>query len=228
MIRVYEGDVGAGKSLMLSRDLMFCLQRNRIWFEKGITKIKRKVACNFPINKDVVAEYGDLLVGWEQLEQLTEMEQTDVFMDDMATLLDSKHWEHTPFKVRKWFRVHERMGCDFYSNAQNFSEVEISIRRLTNSVVHVQKFIGSQRPMATKPVIRRIWGVLFLWEVPREQFTKERYERKYEGIPRVEFIRKTDCAVYDTAVIIKDTGWPPLEHIERSCNTCGKVKAIHL
>jgi len=226
MITVYEGDIGSGKSYMLARDLVRVLQRNLSWFNSGLPM--RKVAIDFPVSKSLQEAFKDMLIGWDELEVLPGFKDCDVFMDDMTTKLDNMTWEHTPYTIRKWFRVHERLGCDIYANAQNFSEVNITVRRLANVVYLVQKRFGSKRPTATKPVVKKVWGLLLVTEVPRAVFSKERYDRKEEELGRTRpyLLRKRFCDVYDTAVVVPEVDWPPLECIIRTA-PCGVTKHLH-
>jgi len=228
MIHIWEGNTGQGKSYMTAIDTLMLLHRNKKWFDKGKTKIRRMVATNMAVSKKIHEKYKDYLVYWEELEQLVELRQCDVIFDDMATYLDSQRWIDTPMSVKRWLRLHEHYGCDIYGNAQDFLTIDPSVRRLTGTVERVTKVLGSRRPSATKPEVKMIWGILFIREVAREEMDKDDIKRTYKGFPRIEFLFRRNCEVFDTTQDMQMSEYPPLHHIERKCLTCSKIVAKHV
>jgi len=204
------------------------LHRNANWYDRGKIKTIRKVATNLALNPALKEHYPDHIINWNDMEQLIDLRECDVLFDDMSAYLDSQRWQDTPMSVKRWLRLHEHYGCDIYGNAQDFKTIDPSVRRLTYEVQHVSKLIGSRRPSATKPEIKRIWGVLICRTVAEEEMDKEKIKYTYSGWPTIEFIKRKVCAVFDTTQDLQMGDYPPLHHIERSCGVCGKIIAKHV
>lgn len=227
MIHIFDGNTGQGKTYMSGMDTLYLLKRNRNWYEKGKTTIRRMVSTNMALSKEISEEFKDYIKTWSDMEQLVSLRQCDVIFDDMATYLDSQRWTETPLSVKRWLRLHEHYGCDIYGNAQDFLTIDPSVRRLTGQVEHVRKLIGSRRPSATKPAVKHIWGIIIIREVSYEEFDKEAIKRTYNGFPRIEFIRRKICNVFDTTQDLEIGEYPPLHHIERKCLVCQELKTTH-
>lgn len=227
MISIYVGNTGEGKTFVSAKTSMDLLLRNRRWFEKGRTKIRRVVATNIAINPAIKEEFKDYIVEWTDLEQLVALKEADVIFDDMAAYLDAQRWSDTPTAVKRWLRLHEHYGCDIYGNAQDFLTIDPSVRRLTGSVYHVWKVIGSRRPSSTKPRVRRIWGIILERRVSQEVMDKETIKYEYERGFKVHFITRHICSIFDTTQDLQMGEYPPLHHIERKCIQCGEIKTRH-
>jgi len=228
MIIIYDGNTGQGKTYMTSLETLRLLRRNEHWFKSKRTKIRRLVATNIALSENIKNRYKDYIVNWVDMEQLVGLRQCDVIFDDMSAYLDSQRWADTPMSVKRWLRLHEHYGCDIYGNAQDFLTIDPSVRRLTYEVLHVAKLVGSRRPSATKPLVKHIWGILIVRRVKNEEMDKEKIKRTYEGIPKLEFIRKKICQVFDTSQDLIVGEYPPLHHIERNCLECGKLHIKHV
>lgn len=223
-IQIWEGNTGQGKTYLSSRDAITLLRRNVAWHKSGKIKTIRKIATNIALNKTILDSFPEYITYWDNLEQLVGLRECDVIFDDMAAYLDSQRFKDTPMSVKRWLRLHEHYGCDIYGNAQDFLTIDISVRRLVSSVYRVKKFIGSRRPSATKPAVKRVWGFLLARAVDPKDFVKESIERNYTGIPQIYFLRKKTCLVFDTTQDIQLAEWPALKHIERRCEnpSCSK------
>lgn len=227
MITGWIGKKGSGKSYMMAKCLIGILNRNRDWFEKGHTEIMRKVYIDFPINADILEEFKLYLRTWDDLSELPSLKDCDVFADDITARFDSRIWHLLSFDIREWLRVSERLGCDFYFNAQDFSHVEKTFRDLTDLVFHCTKQMGSDRPTITKPKIKRIWGIIRVAEVDEQDFRKLSFDQsRYLGEGKMNWISKKYCHVYDHAVVIKHKELPLLQCIIRTAQ-CGKIIHSH-
>lgn len=228
MIHIYDGNTGQGKTYMSGLDTLRLLKRNKYWYTSGKIKEPRLLATNMALSNAIVEEFKGYILYWQEMEQLVTLRNCDVIFDDMATYLDSQRWMDTPLSVKRWLRLHEHYGCDIYGNAQDFLTIDPSVRRLAGTVEYVSKLIGSRRPSATKPKINHIWGIITVRRVKSEELDKERIKRTYEGFPRIEFIRKRICNVFDTTQDIEAGEYPHLQHIERNCPSCGEIKVRHI
>jgi len=227
MISIFVGNTGQGKTYMCALTVLSLLSRNVHWFEKKKTTVRRRIATNIALNQQIFEKYKDYILYWNDLEQLTSLRECDIVFDDMGAYLDAQRWADLPMSVKRWLRLHEHYGCDIYGNAQDFLTIDTSVRRLTYDVTHVSKIVGSKRPSATKPKIKKVWGVLFCREVSEEVFDKEKIKYSYKGWPRIEFIKRSVCNVFDTTQDLTMGDYPPLHHIARTCPQCDKVVVKH-
>lgn len=228
MIFLYEGNTGHGKTYMASMNTVKLLERNRSWFERKKTPTCRLLATNMKLSKKIEDEYKNQIVYWSELEQLIGLRECDVIFDDMASYLDAQRWVDTPMSVKRWLRLHEHYGIDIYGNAQDFLTIDISVRRLCSSISRVAKVLGSKRPSATKPKIKFIWGILMIREIDILKYKSETQEKPFLGFPKIEFIRRKYCEIFDTKQDIMQSEWPPLQHIERKCLQCHETKIRHV
>lgn len=227
MIKLIEGNTGQGKTYLTSMQTLLLLERNKKWYEKKKTKQLRTLVTNIALADDVVKKYPNQIYYWQDLEQLIVIKNADVIFDDMASYLDAQRWTDTPLSVKRWLRLHEHYGVDIYGNAQDFLTIDISVRRLVTRLDRVYKILGSRRPSATKPDIKIIWGILLTRELDISKY-KSDTEKVTMGWPKVEFIKRKYCKVFDTMQDIQQSEYPALHHIERSCNTCGDTKIRHI
>jgi len=227
MIHIYDGNPGQGKTYMLALETLRLIKRNHSWWINKKIKNPRLIVTNMALSGQLVAKYGYMIRYWQDLKQLVGVREADVIFDDMSTYLDGQRWLDTPTKVKRWLRLHEHYGCDIYGNAQDYLSIDISARRLITNVTNVRKLIGSRRPSATKPDIKFVWGVLLLREVGEDDINRERTKRQLHGLPRLEFLQKYVCQVFDTTQEFQQGDYPPLEHIERICTVCNELKTSH-
>jgi len=227
MIIIYDGNPGQGKTYMLAQEALGLLERNKNWFRTHKTPTLRRLATNMRLSEETEKRYEGQIVYWSDMKQLVKLRECDVMFDDMSTYLDAQRYLDTPTRVKRWLRFHEHYGCDIYGNAQDFLAIDISVRRLITQVYNVRKLLGSRRPSATKPAVKRVWGVIMIRQVDEQDMDKERTKRVFSGFPRIEFLKKKNCMVFDTTQDIEVEDWPNLEHIERKCLKCGELKVKH-
>lgn len=231
MITIYRGEPGQGKTYFMSLTILDLIARNKLWQKKGYTKELRPIATNMDI-ADWVKKTYPKIIRWNDLQELISFKGADVFFDDMSNWLDAQRWADTPQSVKQWLRFHEHYGVEIYGNAQDFSTVEISVRRLTTELYSVKKIIGSRRPGENKPPVKRVWGVFVRRQVDltgmKNKTSNDETDLKYQGWPRIEFLKKKVCSVFDTTQDFDDIKWPHLHHSERSCPTCGKLVIKHI
>jgi len=216
-IHIWEGNTGQGKTYLSSYDALHLLRRNVSWYEHGKIKTPRKIATNIALNPAIVKEFAPFIEYWNDLEQVVGLRECDVIFDDMAAYLDAQRYKETPIAVKRWLRLHEHYGCDIYGNAQDFLTIDISVRRLVTQVHRVKKIIGSRRPSATKPAVKKVWGILFARAVDPKDFVKESIERHYTGIPQIYFLKKRICNAFDTTQDMQISDIRKLKHIELFC-----------
>jgi len=217
-IHMNEASPGNGKTYMSSITFLGLLKRNIKWHQSGKIPRIRPIATNIKINRNIVEAYPDYIIEWENISDMINFRECDVIFDDMGSYLDAQRWADVPMSVKRWFRLHEHYGVDIYANAQNFSDVVGSVRKLTISLTRTFKIIGSRRPAETKPRVKKVWGLFVTRKVNMADFEKDLESRTYSDIiGSWQTLRRKYCNIFDTLQDIEASDWPNFEHIERYC-----------
>lgn len=223
-IRIYTGKPGSGKSLKLADVIAEILARNAKWHEQ--TGVLRPIVSNIKLAESVESAYPGLVKYWAEPEELIGLRDCDVIWDEIATHLDSTQWQNVPLDLKRFLQQHRKRGIDIYGSSQAFAMVDISMRRLVDELFICSKLFGSGNPSATRPDIKRIWGLIWISEVEPSSFEDEKPKRVgWDWLT----IKRSLVEIYDTRQEIKMGKYPPLKHIERHCidPNCGHVKVIH-
>jgi len=225
-IVVITGRAGAGKTAMLCDELLKILNRNVSFFNK--TGKLRKVWLNFPINPQIAERYKDFLEYWHEVDQLVKLEDCDVFIDELLYYFDAQLWKETTRKVKKFIAIHRHLGIEIYATSQDFAQVDISFRRLTDTLFYLVKLVSSRDPSATKPPVKFIWGISVIYTIPPTDYKEDQKENK-TSFHWVFFLTRKKAEVYNTSQKYELTDFAPFEHIERKCSlpNCGFHKVIH-
>ena len=226
---VYTGLESSGKSLALAMKAEDILHRNAKWLRKS--GIMRPIVSNIAFSekfKYEAEQLGIVVMTWENLDDLILFRDCDVFIDELGTYFDSRSWSSLSLEVRRWIAQGAKSGIEIYAAAQDFSQIDISFRRLTNEVYHIIKLLGSPRPSATRPPVRFIWGLCIKWELDARSFKTEQAEMKLAWIfPSIFFIRKYFCGLFDTTQFLKRSTPPHFKHYVRECPDCDFKKTFH-
>jgi len=228
--RVYVGLEGSGKSLMMAKESVDNVYRNARWLRK--TGIVRPIMGNLAWSqsfKDFAASKGVPVISWQHLADLPYLSECDLYIDELATYFDSRLFAELPLNVRLWLAQAEKLGVQIVGAAQDFGQVDKSVRRLCKEVYEVKKVIGSRRPMKTAPRVRFAWGLCFLWQLDPRSFAGEQVEMKSLSLlPSMFFIRKKLLKMFDTSERVNLSEPPPLQKIVRVCPEDGykKIKYI--
>jgi hypothetical protein len=242
---IFSGLEGSGKSLKLAMLAPAIVTRNSKWFDKqkalydagkqATEPVMRSIASNLRFSEEfsdwAMKEMGVPIIYWDNLSELIELENVDVFIDEVGNYFDSRMWTDLSLDARRWLTQGSKMGIELYGTAQDFAQVDKAFRRLVNHLVHVTKIAGSRRPSATKPPVKRIWGVCSTKELDPQQYDEEK--SKFNGSPlsfRFFYIRKQYCDIFDTTQKIKRSKPMPFKHTDRFCEleNCGFHKQIHV
>lgn len=226
---VYTGLESSGKSLALAMKVEDILNRNSKWLKKS--GIARSIVSNIAFSEIFMrkAEIAGIPVKlWENLDDLITHKNCDVFIDELGTYFDSRSWASLSLDTRRWIAQGAKSGIEIYAAAQDFSQIDIAFRRLTNEVFHIIKLLGSPRPSATRPPVRFIWGLCVKWELDPRSFKNDQAEMKLAWIfPSIFFIRKYFCDLFDTTQFLKRSKPEHFKHSVRVCPDCGFEKVIH-
>jgi len=218
---IFAGLEDSGKSLMLAQYAGMIAERNSDWAK--ITKNPRPIVSNLefqePFHKYVTEELGIPITYWRDLDELPQLQNCDLIIDEVGAYFDSRTFKDLPLDLRLWLAQASKLGVDIYGSAQDFAQVDISFRRLTTTLYHITKLIGSPRPAATRPPVRRIWGVCSIRELDPIGYDEQKKKFATDSwLPSFFFITREHCDIFDTTKRIAKTKPPPYKHIERACS----------
>lgn len=217
---IYSGKESAGKTLKLADVASEIAHRNFKW--KNKSGIVRPIWSNIRFSDSfynyVTKELGIPINYWENLQDLIQIDQADVFCDEVGNYFDSRMWTDLSLDVRRWLTQGAKSGIEFYGSAQDFAQVDKSFRRLCNYLHEIKKLAGSARPSATRPPVKRIWGLCLVTHLDPNAYDED--NKKFEGgsfIPSFFFIRRKTCEIFDTTQKIKRSKLTPWRHEVRDC-----------
>lgn len=222
---IYTGLEGSGKSLRLARMTGELVERNAKWFKQS--GIKRDIVSNEKFTENFeqwARDLGITIRYWAHLSELIKERDVDVICDEVGNYFDSRNWEDLSLDVRRWLSQGSKCGIEFYGAAQDFAQIDISFRRLVSELWVIKKGIGSHRPSATKPPVKRIWGLCFVFALDPVAYEEKSKKFAYNSfIPHFFFIRRSDCQAFDTGQMIGASDTIPLRHQRRYCERHEKV-----
>lgn len=221
---IYSGLESSGKSLRLAMCAAFLVRRNAKW--NKITGVSRPIISNMYFSKSFqlwAGEMGVELKYWKDLEELIGYNEADIICDEVGNYFDARMWADLSLDVRRWLTQGAKTGIEFYGGAQDFAQVDKAFRRLVQpgDLIHITKVIGSPRPAATKPPVRRIWGLCTAQKLNPDGYDEDKKKFQGTGFPSFFFIRKEFCEIFNTSQKIVKSKPPPLKHIERECGDAG-------
>jgi len=235
---IYSGLEGSGKSLKLARIAQDLAWRNHKWYKT--TGVKRPIATNMLFSAKFIAYCDKLnvpIINWQNLDDLIKLEQCDVIIDEVGNYFDSRMWADLSLDVRKWLTQGGKCGIEIYGSAQDFAQVDKAFRRLVNGLYDIRKMIGSRRPSATKPPVKRIWGICLARELDPQGYDEDKKGFNGSFIPHPFMIRRKDCDVFDTTQKIGRSEYPAMRHEVRFCQkhphfggdgSCTFCKIVHI
>jgi len=228
-----SGIESSGKSLRLMAIMCQIVYRNAKWKKK--TGISRPILVNFPLAAHFlqwVQGKGIQVIYWENVDDLIQYENCDIFIDELGNYFDARNWENLSLNARKWLTQGAKRGIEIYGACQDFAQVDKAFRRLVNHLIHVKKICGSRRPSATTPPIKLIWGLCVMVELDPAVYKedKDKFAMKSILSLRFFFITRDLCEAYDTTAKIKVSAPPKLKHIARECEDlrCGFHRVQHV
>lgn len=224
MKKIYTGLESAGKTLLLARDVVNLVNRNKKWFKKY--GFKRVVHSNLNFSDWFYDANSDFISYWEDMSEVLNLTGCDIIWDEISSDFSALKKEPLARNINRWLRQGAKQGVHIYATAQEFHDVALDFRRRCSSCYRVNKLIGSSRSGENLPKVKTIWGVCLVRELDIRPYNE--LEPKYLGlIPDYFLISKELCMLFDTHQVIKGSKEPLLEHIVKECKTCGYKKIIH-
>jgi len=201
------------------------IKRNSKW--NKITGKSRPIISNIAFKSDFAAYASAKNVEikyWKNLDELIAIQEADIICDEVGNYFDARGWENCTLDVRRWLTQGAKTGIEFYGASQDFSQVDIAFRRLVQDgdLKHIRKICGSRRPAATKPPVKRIWGLCFVQNLNPSSYDEK--NKEFTGgwldffIPSNYFlIRRRFCEIFDTQQKLIRSEPPLYRHEVRFC-----------
>jgi len=216
---VFSGLEDSGKSYKLAETAAKLVERNADWLK--VTGKPRPIVSNLEFSREFVKfadDRGIPIRYWRDLEELPVLTNCDLFMDEVASYLDSRSFKDLPLDFRLWLAQASKLGVDMYCTAQDFAQVDLAFRRLTTNLLYITKYAGSSRPAETKPPTGRIWGLCSIRELDPVGYDEAKKSFNNKGVlPSFFFIHKQFCEIFDTTKRIAKSKPPPFKHVVRPC-----------
>lgn len=215
---VFTGNKGQGKSFLLAKTLWNNLRLNESNHAKGLELRKSMVMRTLGIRKEFYDQWKDHIELFDELEELINFKNCDVYCDDITLRLNARAWEMLSLDVQDWLTASDRMSCNFYATAVRFSMVEKTFRINTDYLAVVTKGMGSRRPKVGLPDPRFIWGFINECQVPATEFEADAFKEGHYSGGKAHWINKKYLAVYDHKNVQLRTGFPKARVIRRLCD----------
>lgn len=231
-IHIVTGLPGSGKSYHSANLTIDLLYRNRAWYKKSGRL--RKVVSNLKMNENVENEFGygtelSFLEYWSEALELPKLRDCDVIWEEMGATVDSRMWESLPLELRRWLAQHRHRGIEIYGNVQEFADIDVAVRRLTQELLYLTKLVGSRDPHPTSPPVKYVWGVILRMRIdPRNYKEDMKFVQGNYSMDGIMFITRKVVELYDMHNDIRAGKYPPLQHRVRNCPECGLQKVYHM
>jgi len=225
---VWTGLEDSGKSYMMAVASVKITKRNAKWQEK--TGIYRPIISNVAYSEEfhkLCRELDVIVEAWKDLEELPKLSERwpgggDIFVDEIGTYFDARTFKDLPLDIRLWLAQASKLGWDMYGAAQDFAQVDVAFRRLTNQLFYVRKLAGSPRPAPSKPKVRLIWGLCTIREMDPIGYDEKMMQFNQKSVfPWPFLIRKDYCQIFKTNERVPKSKPPPFKHIARRCEVEG-------
>lgn len=230
---VVAGNTGQGKSLYCAMISKKTLDENLKRFKK--TGVKRQLWSNLKFADHVEKQYGDLIQYWGEpsgwkydAEWIAKnLHDADLIWDEISEEHGADSHKETSRASKSFLRQYRKKGVRILSNTQDHADISIHARRRLHGVMYCKKLFGSRDISATLPPPKFIWGVVWVRSVLNPKET-DPTALKFDPFPAdLFFITREICELYDTRAIVGVSEYPPLKHILRVCEVCGKEHLKH-
>lgn len=220
----FSGIESAGKSQLLAVLAVQVLNRNRRWAKKrkklGLEHVPRTMCFDTPMSQkfiDAVESSGHIYLFFRDFGDLLYGYQMDVFIHEITKWFPQRGSEPlTPDQV-EFLTQGSKEGNNIYFATQDFSMVHKQFRLLTNNIYIVKKLIGSMRPVASAPPVKRIWGIVLYWDADPSTFKGDSVSlERLSMFPSIYFINRADTELYDTSYRVRGAKLPPIKMVAQT------------
>jgi hypothetical protein len=223
---VYTGLESSGKTLLLAKESISLIKRNRRWKKKyGFI---RKVVSNLKFSDEFYEKNKEFIDYWEDMRDVIGLTGCDIIWDEISSDFSALKKEPMSKKINRWLRQGAKQGVHIYATAQEFHDIHLDFRRRVQECLNVVKVIGSARSGKNLPPVNKIWGFCFVREINIHPYNELEPEN-LSFLPSLLWITRDLCEVFDTHQVILSSKEPLLEHIERFCEKpgCNYKRVIH-
>lgn len=148
-ISVYLGKPGHGKTIALMREFVkVCKKNEKLFNDTGLRRVIKTTI--FP-SKKLYARFAFYIEIVSDLDWLPMARDCDLFIDEMGSYFDSRQWASLAPEVIHSLRLHRHRGIDIYGATQEFTQVDVTIRRLTTKLYRCKKYFSSGEPLPGQP-----------------------------------------------------------------------------
>ena len=151
-IILYTGLPGHGKTTALARQALKSLKFSEKIYKQN--QHVRPVYSNILFSDKINERYGHFIEYFDDIQLMHTWKDCDIFIDEMSLYFDSQNWEKLQFRTKKYLRLHRHYDVNIYGAVQDFTTIDITVRRLTTRMFHLIKFIGTREPSPYLPPIR--------------------------------------------------------------------------
>jgi len=227
------GNTGQGKSLYCATVALSTLRENKRNHMNGLPK--RMFWSNLKFSETVELEFDGYIQYWGEPSKwkydaeyiARELQDSDLLWDEISEELGADSWANTSRSMKSFLRQYRKRGVRILSNTQDHADVSIHARRRLHTVLYCHKLIGSRDISATLAPPKFIWGAIWVSRLENPKET-DPTQLKFDRFPHdVFFITREICDLYDTRAIVGVSEFPPLKHIARRCEVCGKDHIKH-
>jgi len=201
----WTGFESEGKSQLMVVYAEKVFFRNVKWLKQreklGLPRIPRTMAFDTPISPTfikAIEDAGMKYIHFEDLRDLFPMVEVDIFMHEVYRWFPARGSESLTDDQRTFLSQGAKEGVDIYFCTQDFSLVHKGFRFLVNGMMYVVKVAGSMRPVRSAPPVKRIWGIVFYWDLDPKSFKGDSVNMETIGLPGFFLIRKEDTNIFDT------------------------------
>jgi len=193
------------------RNVKWLKQRQKL----GLPRIPRTMAFDTPISPKfikAIQDAGMQYIHFEDLRDLFPMVEVDIFMHEVYRWFPARGSESLTDDQRTFLSQGAKEGVDIYFCTQDFSLVHKGFRFLVNGMMYVVKVAGSMRPVRSAPPVKRIWGIVFYWDLDPKSFKGDDTTMEFlSPFPGFYLINRRDTQLYDTSYKVRGIGLPPIK-----------------
>lgn len=194
-ITVYVGKPGHGKTIALMREFEnICIKNERIFKKTGF---RRTIKVGPFISPQLYARYAYYIEIIGDLDFLPDASHCDIFIDEMGTYFDARQWASLGPEVIHSLRLHRHRGIDIYGATQEFTQVDITLRRLTTTVIRCKKLFSTGEPQPNQPIKKSSFMIGTIGQVkPEHREIETEFQETFNN--KLQIYDHDDFSLYDT------------------------------
>jgi hypothetical protein len=233
MISMYTGLPGHGKTTKLAQiayDKLLFFEKQKLPNFRVFSNIKfsKHIESRFGVKNSVEGKNGQQLIHYfEDIYDMPNWHDSEIFIDEAAVYFDSRLWESLPKEIRRFLFTHRHLGTNLHMIAQDFTTIDNSFRRLTENLYFVRKLLSSREPSPLLPPQKYPFNFCTVHSVPRSHWHLEKDHYIFDTTSPHLFTKK-HFAIFDTRQSLPEQPLPPLRKEVRICPEDGYQKVRYI